>query len=82
MAALLLSTLLSQVVIAFTIELDNEFERRFQVAGGGRTLGTGRGASPRCAPEPERSGRARTVWSQPLAETAGAPGEGGERGGE
>jgi hypothetical protein len=30
-----LSTLLSQVLIAFTIELDNEFERRFQEAGGG-----------------------------------------------
>jgi hypothetical protein len=34
-AALPLSTLVSQVVIAFTIELDNEFERRFQEAGGG-----------------------------------------------
>ena len=30
-----LSTLLSQVVIAFTIELDNEFERRFREAGAG-----------------------------------------------
>lgn len=30
-----LSTLLSQVVVAFTIELDNEFERRFEDAGGG-----------------------------------------------
>ena len=35
MAPLPLSTLLSQVVIAFTIELDNEFERRFLEAGGG-----------------------------------------------
>ena len=35
MTALPLSTLVSQVVIAFTIELDNEFERRFQDAGGG-----------------------------------------------
>jgi hypothetical protein len=34
-AAVPLSTLLSQVVVAFTIELDNEFERRFQEAGGG-----------------------------------------------
>src|SRR6188508_91306 len=34
-AALPLSTLLSQVVVAFTIELDNEFERRFLEAGGG-----------------------------------------------
>jgi hypothetical protein len=34
-AALPLSTLVSQVVVAFTIELDNEFERRFQEAGGG-----------------------------------------------
>jgi DNA-binding MarR family transcriptional regulator len=34
-AALPLSTLLSQVVVAFTIELDNEFERRFQEAGRG-----------------------------------------------
>ncbi len=30
-----LSTALSQVLIAFTIELDNEFERRFREAGGG-----------------------------------------------
>jgi hypothetical protein len=30
-----LSTLLSQVLIAHTIELDNEFERRFAEAGGG-----------------------------------------------
>ncbi|HUP17261.1 MAG TPA: hypothetical protein VM848_14570 [Acidimicrobiia bacterium] len=30
MAELPLSTLVSQVVIAFTIELDNEFEHRFQ----------------------------------------------------
>jgi DNA-binding MarR family transcriptional regulator len=30
-----LSTLLSQVLIAFTVELDNEFERRFLEAGGG-----------------------------------------------
>ena len=30
-----LSTLLSQVVVAHTIELDNEFERRFRAAGGG-----------------------------------------------
>jgi hypothetical protein len=30
-----LSTLLSQVVVAHTIELDNEFERRFAEAGGG-----------------------------------------------
>jgi hypothetical protein len=29
------STLLSQVLIAFTIELDNEFEHRFQESGGG-----------------------------------------------
>ena len=35
MTALPLSTLLSQVVVAFTIELDNEFKRRFQEAGGG-----------------------------------------------
>ena len=35
MAGLPLSTLLGQVVVAFTIELDNEFERRFQEAGGG-----------------------------------------------
>ena len=35
MAALPLSTLLSQAVVAFTIELDNEFERRFREAGGG-----------------------------------------------
>ena len=35
MAAATLSTLLSQVVVAFTIELDNEFERRFQESGGG-----------------------------------------------
>jgi hypothetical protein len=34
-AALPLSTLVSQVVVAFTIELDNEFERRFREAGGG-----------------------------------------------
>jgi DNA-binding MarR family transcriptional regulator len=34
-AATPLSTLLSQVLIAFTVELDNEFERRFQDAGGG-----------------------------------------------
>jgi hypothetical protein len=34
-AALPLSTLLGQVVVASTIELDNEFERRFQEAGGG-----------------------------------------------
>jgi hypothetical protein len=30
-----ISTLLSQVLVAHTIELDNEFERRFQEAGGG-----------------------------------------------
>ena len=30
-----LSTLLSQALVAFTIELDNEFERRFPEAGGG-----------------------------------------------
>ena len=30
-----LATLLSQAVVAFTIELDNEFERRFLEAGGG-----------------------------------------------
>src|ERR1700752_2137605 len=30
-----LSTLLSHALIAFTIELDNEFERRFERAGGG-----------------------------------------------
>jgi hypothetical protein len=30
-----LSTLLSQALVAFTIELDNEFERRFVDAGGG-----------------------------------------------
>jgi hypothetical protein len=30
-----LSTLLSQVLVAFTIEVDNEFERRFAEAGGG-----------------------------------------------
>jgi DNA-binding MarR family transcriptional regulator len=30
-----LSTCLSQALIAFTIELDNEFERRFEEAGGG-----------------------------------------------
>ena len=30
-----LSTLLSQLVVAFTIVLDNEFERRFRDAGGG-----------------------------------------------
>jgi hypothetical protein len=30
-----LSTLLSHVLVAHTIELDNEFERRFQEAGGG-----------------------------------------------
>ena len=30
-----LSTLVAQVVVAFTIELDNEFERRFRQAGGG-----------------------------------------------
>jgi hypothetical protein len=30
-----LSTLLSQALVAFTIELDNEFERRFTDAGGG-----------------------------------------------
>lgn len=35
MPPLPLSTLLSQVVVAHTIELDNEFERRFQEAGGG-----------------------------------------------
>ena len=35
MAALPLSTLLSQVIVAFTVELDNEFERRFREAGGG-----------------------------------------------
>jgi hypothetical protein len=34
-AALPLSTLLSQVLVAITIELDNEFERRFREAGGG-----------------------------------------------
>ncbi len=35
MAALPLSTLLSQVIVAFTVELDNEFERRFRESGGG-----------------------------------------------
>lgn len=35
MTGLPLSTLLSQAIVAFTIELDNEFERRFQEAGGG-----------------------------------------------
>jgi hypothetical protein len=35
MAAVPLSTLLSQAVVAFTIELDNDFERRFAEAGGG-----------------------------------------------
>src|SRR5688500_12510660 len=30
-----LSTLLSHVLVAYTIELDNEFERRFEEAGGG-----------------------------------------------
>ena len=30
-----LSTLLSRILVAFTIELDNEFERRFEQAGGG-----------------------------------------------
>ena len=35
MAALPLSTLVSQVLVAFTVELDNEFERRFRGAGGG-----------------------------------------------
>ena len=30
-----LSTLLSQALVAFVIELDNEFERRFQESGGG-----------------------------------------------
>jgi hypothetical protein len=34
-AAQPLSTLVSQLVVAFTIELDNEFERRFREAGGG-----------------------------------------------
>jgi hypothetical protein len=34
-AAQPLSTLLSQVVVAFSIELDNEFERRFRESGGG-----------------------------------------------
>jgi hypothetical protein len=29
-----LSTLLTQALVAFTIELDNEFERRFEQAGG------------------------------------------------
>jgi hypothetical protein len=29
------STLLSQVLVAYAIELDNEFERRFEAAGGG-----------------------------------------------
>ena len=38
MAALPLSTLVSQVVIAFTIELDNEFEHRFREAGGGARI--------------------------------------------
>lgn len=33
-----LSTLLSQVVVGFTIELDNEFERRFVAAGGGARI--------------------------------------------
>ncbi len=33
-----LTTLLSQVVVAFTIELDNEFERRFVEAGGGARI--------------------------------------------
>ena len=35
MTALPLSTLLSQVLVAHTIELDNEFERRFTESGGG-----------------------------------------------
>ncbi len=30
-----ISTLLSQVLVTYTIELDNEFERRFEEAGGG-----------------------------------------------
>jgi hypothetical protein len=34
-AALPLSTLLGQILVASTIELDNEFEHRFQAAGGG-----------------------------------------------
>ena len=34
-----LSTPLSQLLIAFTIELDNEFERRFAAAGVGRRFG-------------------------------------------
>ena len=38
MAALPLSTLVSQVVIAFTIELDNEFEHRFRESGGGARI--------------------------------------------
>jgi DNA-binding MarR family transcriptional regulator len=33
-----LSTLLSRVLVAFTIELDNEFERRFAAAGGGARI--------------------------------------------
>jgi hypothetical protein len=37
-AALPLSTLISQVVVALTIELDNEFERRFREAGGGARI--------------------------------------------
>ncbi len=35
-----LSTLLSYALVAFTIELDNEFERRFDAAGIGRRFGT------------------------------------------
>ena len=38
MAALPLSTLVSQVVVAFTVELDNEFEHRFREAGGGARI--------------------------------------------
>ena len=34
-----LSTPLSQVLVAFTIELDNEFERRFAEAAVGRRFG-------------------------------------------
>ena len=38
MASVPLSTLISQALVAFTIELDNEFERRFQAAGGGARI--------------------------------------------
>ena len=33
-----ISTLLSQVLVAYTVELDNEFERRFEEAGGGARI--------------------------------------------